>query len=67
MTKLLNSVWKGTFTIGGIVLRCHVLEDGQRIIEAEDVEKLFEAMGNKNFKINDGDMKAFAKWQKGRS
>jgi hypothetical protein len=31
---------QGTLTIGDTTLRCYVLSDGQRLIDAEDVQKL---------------------------
>ncbi len=34
----------GTFEMCGVMLRCYVLEDGTRIIDAEDVVALFAAM-----------------------
>jgi hypothetical protein len=30
-------VWSGEFAFGGITMRCHVLDDGQRVIEEESV------------------------------
>lgn len=30
---------QGTLTIGSITLRCYVLKDGRRLIDAEDVQK----------------------------
>lgn len=34
--------YSGTFMLGNVEMRCHVLEDGTAIIEAECIEKLFE-------------------------
>jgi hypothetical protein len=45
MSEELQTVWSGTFTIFGIVLHCHILSDGRRVIEAHDLEDLFKAMG----------------------
>ena len=37
-------IWSGSFTIFGIEIKCHVLDNGQRIIEEGSMEALFEAM-----------------------
>jgi len=60
-----KSIWAGTFTVFGVTLRCHVLDDGQRIIEAEDVHKLLAAMQGYEPATGPGDMDAFVRWQKG--
>jgi hypothetical protein len=39
-----ESVWEGTFSLFGVDVRCHILGDGGRIIEAESMRDLFEAM-----------------------
>lgn len=33
--------YSGVFKIGDIELRCHVLNNGIRVIDAEDIERLF--------------------------
>lgn len=43
-TPDLQSVWQGSFRIFGVDLRCHVLSNGQRIIEADSMAELMEAM-----------------------
>jgi hypothetical protein len=61
-----KSVWSGTFRIFGVDVRCHVLDDGQRIIEADSVAELIEAMeapDNRDI----GDIENFHKWQDGGS
>jgi len=61
-----KSIWAGTFTVFGVTLRCHVLDNGQRIIEAEDVHRLLAVIQNGDGPAADpGDMDAFARWQKG--
>ena len=37
-------IWSGSFTVYGVEVKCHVLDDGQRIIEAESVDALFVEM-----------------------
>lgn len=43
-----RAVWSGSFMIGEIEMRCHVLEDGRRIIDAESMEALLggDALGD---------------------
>ena len=66
-TELPTSTWQGSFKIYGIELKCHVLSDGQRIIEGEGLEKLFEAMsaGGWGQILDHEEINKFAKWQKG--
>ena len=61
MADLPTSIWQGTFTVWGVTLHCHVLSDGQRVIDAEDVERLFGAGRVRD----DGDLLQFALWQRG--
>ena len=65
MTDLV-SVWQGSFNILGVDLKCHVLNNGQRIIEASSLEALLEAMGDPNSVYSEKDMTAFAKWRLGQ-
>ena len=61
-----QSVWQGSFSVLGVEVKCHVLSNGQRIIEAESLNALFEAMGttppNKQTEL---EMAEFVRWQKG--
>lgn len=41
-----------------------LLSNGQRIIEADSVNALLEAMAN-GTEVNPGDLDAFARWQRG--
>jgi hypothetical protein len=43
MADLPVSVWSGEFTLFGVTLHCHVLDNGQRIIDADDIAKLLSA------------------------
>jgi hypothetical protein len=57
-----ESIWQGTFTVFGVELRCHVLCSGQRIIEADSMARLIEAMeapGDKPV----GDIEALYRWK----
>ena len=44
MTELPRSVWEGTFVLFGVEFKCHTLDDGQRIIEAGCLERLFDEL-----------------------
>jgi hypothetical protein len=62
-----RAIWEGTFTMFGVTLRCYVLDDGARIIHADDVARLFEVMGQEgNVMPSDEEaIREFAMWQKG--
>jgi hypothetical protein len=40
MADLPVSVWSGECVLFGVTLHCHVLDNGQRIIDADDIAKL---------------------------
>ena len=60
-----KAVWSGTFTIFGVELKCHVLDDGRRVIDMESMEKLFAAMadGTTDTSNIDKECAAFFRWQ----
>ena len=58
------SVWQGEMTLLGVKLHFHVLNDGTRIIEAEDMVALLEAMGGGG-PADEDEIAAFARWQQG--
>lgn len=60
-----QSIWQGTFTMFGVEVRCHVLDDGRRIIEAESMTELLNAMASCNRVVDPKEIEGFAKWQKG--
>ncbi len=60
-----TAIWSGSFTLGGVEMKCHVLDDGKRIIEAGSVAALFNAMARPDFSFADGEAEAFTRWQKG--
>ena len=45
-------------------MRCYVLDDGMRIIDADDLARLFEAWDN-DVPLDLAEVEAFAKWQRG--
>ena len=62
-----TAVWSGTFHLFGVEVRCHVLSDGRRIIEAESLAELLAAMANTAHidPKRGAEIEAFARWQKG--
>jgi hypothetical protein len=66
MDELPHPTWSGTFRVFGIELKCHVLSDGQRIIEADSVEQLLAVMADpSDADADDTETEAFARWQRG--
>jgi hypothetical protein len=59
------SVWSGTFRIWGIDLKCHVLSNGQRIIEQRSFIQFMESLANGAPIADEDDFEAFARWQRG--
>ena len=57
--------WEGVFHLLGIQLRCCVLEDGQRLINGEDMERLFEALGDPDRVFDKNALERFLQWFKG--
>lgn len=65
--ELPASVWQGEFSLFGVTIHCHVLDDGTRIVEAADMAALLEAIedGAPAREIDADALAAFARWQKG--
>lgn len=42
--EILLAVWSGSFQLLGVEVRCHTLNNGQRIIEEESLAALLNAM-----------------------
>lgn len=63
-----QSIGSGSFTLFGVEIKCHVLNDGQRIIEAESMENLFETMARiDDRRIPEPDeMNGFIRWLHGQ-
>jgi hypothetical protein len=55
----------GSFHLFGVDVKCHRLDDGRSIIEAESMERLFAAMAEPGREVDAAEMEAFARWQKG--
>lgn len=68
-TTLPHSVWSGTFTVMGVELVCHVLDDGRRIIEQDGMDRLMNILSGHILDIDpekmEAEMQEFAKWQRG--
>lgn len=60
------AIAEASFNLFGVPLRCYVLDNGQRIVDADDVAALFDAMANGDGSepSNDG-LDKLAKWLKG--
>ena len=58
-----TSVWQGSFTLFGVELQCHLLDDGQRVIEADSMAALHNAMAQPDMTIGaDEEVDEFACW-----
>lgn len=66
MDELPKAVWSGTFKIYGMELQCHVLDNGQRIIDADSFNQ-FLAAGSlcKALSGDPDEFEAFSRWQRG--
>ena len=67
--NLPKSVWQGTFKLYGIELKCHTLDDGQRVIENPD--EFFSAMFNSAIfdedAVDPDELARFEAWRNGGS
>jgi hypothetical protein len=63
-----HPIWSGEFVVFGTTLHCHVLSNGHRIIEADDVARLFAAIGNADLHADvPAEAEQFARWIKGKN
>ncbi len=63
--ELPKVIWVGTFTLFGVDLKCCVLDDGQRVIDGDSLDELFDAMAQPDMPpIGDG-LEAFTAWKSG--
>lgn len=61
-----HSVWRGSFRLLGLDIRCHVLSDGRRVVESDSFQGLLDAMADEFPSAVDADeMERFAKWLRG--
>lgn len=61
--RIPRAVWEGTIEIGGVTLRVAVLDTGARVINVEDVERLFAA----ETPITPAEAERFARWVRGEN
>ncbi len=60
------AVWEGEFTVFGVTVRCAVLDDGERVINAEDTHRLMKAMARPESRSTPkADFEQFARWISG--
>jgi len=58
------SVRQGELRMSGVTLHVHVLSDGTRIIEADDLAALMKAWAQ-GAPVDEAEAAAFAHWQRG--
>jgi hypothetical protein len=58
------SVWQGELRMSGVTLHVHVLSDGTRIIEADDLAALMKAWAD-GVPVDEAEAATFAHWQRG--
>lgn len=58
------SVWQGELNLLGVTLHVHVLDNGQRIIEADDMHAFMEAMAS-GAEFDEAEATTFARWMHG--
>ena len=62
--QLPRVVWEGTFTIFGAPIKCYVLDDGRRIIDADGLRESMERH-DAGAAIDERKNDEFLKWLKG--
>ena len=63
-----RAIREATFTLYGVPVRCVVLDTGQRVINAEDFDRLMMAISDSGESDRDyepGDVVAFHAWRHG--
>ena len=63
--KIPTAIWEGSFTIAGVKMRCYVLDNGQRIINADDVAAFFNGDALDTAQADRNDMDELAAWLRG--
>lgn len=64
--RLPEAVWTGTLRLLGVELRTAVLDDGKRVIHAEDMERLFARMGEPGVAMSKQDIANYRTFMLGR-
>lgn len=45
-TEIPHAIWEGSMAVMGITLKCFVLSDGRRMIDADDTARFFECIAD---------------------
>lgn len=61
------AIWEGTFELAGIPLRCSVLNDGRRVINADDVKRFFNVVDGRAIKVDQTELDRFMTFQRGKT
>ncbi len=62
MEDLPKPAWSGAFTVFGVEVRCHVLDDGSRIVERESLAALLNAIPGGDRQLGSNEMDDLARW-----
>jgi hypothetical protein len=63
VTDIPKSVWSGSFNVFGVELKCRVLNNGQRIIEADSMADFFNSLADDADAVaEDPNLEEFVKW-----
>ncbi len=65
--QLPKAIASSTLRILGVNLTVHVLDNGERVIDAGDIKRLFEAMGDLDTPMTEDEAVAIAKVVRGIS
>lgn len=66
MSEIPKAIWSNSFTIMGVEVKCHVLDNGKRVIDADSVEAFFAALASRAMTPADNvDLDSFIRWQAG--
>jgi hypothetical protein len=58
-------VWSSEFKLGAVTMKCHILDNGQRVIEQESMLEFLAAI-EADTPIDYDAMRAFGRWQRGQ-
>lgn len=62
VNDLPKSVWSGSFNVFGVELKCHMLDNGLRIIDADSIDKFLNGLANADVPAEDPNIEEFMKW-----
>lgn len=63
--RMHSTVWSGTFRLLGIDVKCHVLDNGQRVVEADSMMALMKAIQDGNEFGDPQQLVEFSRWRAG--